>query len=223
MMVSFSFWIGALCVVPSQSFSRTAKSLSSFNSVRHAHVSSIALYAESGDENGGTAWIKKAMGSEENGDGSGSSSPPSNGSPDFSQAEISDMEGLIISLSKVTDDDKRREALAGILDTELDAVVSSSTFDQDVPRFAKLFQLSLDSVGETVQNAARKKAMEQQELMESSRNVELENDESEGGERIERVKTEEELQLWALIDMMVQSKTRIKLHMGSLGSKGEFR
>ena len=53
--------------------------------------------------------------------------------------------------------------------------------------------------------------------------VESENDESEGGERIERVKTEEELQLWALIDMMVQSKTRIKLHMGSLGSKGEFR
>jgi hypothetical protein len=29
--------------------------------------------------------------------------------------------------------------------------------------------------------------------------------------------------LWALIDMMVQSKTRVKMHMGSLGSKGKFR
>jgi len=45
----------------------------------------------------------------------------------------------------------------------------------------------------------------------------------EDGERVARVKSQEELQLWALIDMMVQSKTRVKLHMGSLGSKGEFR
>ena len=36
---------------------------------------------------------------------------------------------------------------------------------------------------------------------------------------VRREKSEEDLQLWALIDMMVQSKTRVK---GSLGSLGKF-
>jgi hypothetical protein len=47
--------------------------------------------------------------------------------------------------------------------------------------------------------------------------------EKEGGDIIGQLKSEEELQLWALIDMMVQSKTRVKMYMGTLGSKGEFR
>lgn len=156
----------------------------------------------------------------------GSADDDQEGGAEFTTQETNDMEDLIISLSKVADDEKRRETLAGILDTELNAFTSSSdtTFDSEVPRFAKLFQLQLDLIGETVQNAAKKKALElQQQQEETPSNGDDAEDESEGGERVARVKSEEELQLWALIDMMIQSKTLVKQHMGSLGSEGEFR
>lgn len=38
-----------------------------------------------------------------------------------------------------------------------------------------------------------------------------------------RIKSPEELQLWALVDMMVQSKTIVKKRNGELGSKGTFQ
>ena len=102
---------------------------------------------------------------------------------------------------------------------------SPPELNAEVPRFAKLFQLSLDIVGERVQKAAREKAMERQEI---EGGIENDNDatdkpDADGEGIVERLKSEEELQLWALIDIMVQSKTAVKLHMGSLGSKGTFR
>lgn len=127
-----------------------------------------------------------------------------------------------VSLSKESNDEKRRDKLNGILDMELvaqqpatdgDSIPSMNT---ELPKFAKLFQLSLDSVGERVQNAAREKAMARQKSIANDA-------EKEGGDIIGQLKSEEELQLWALIDMMVQSKTRVKMYMGTLGSKGEFR
>mmetsp|Transcript_6356 Transcript_6356/g.11326 ORF Transcript_6356/g.11326 Transcript_6356/m.11326 type:complete len:205 (+) Transcript_6356:123-737(+) len=147
------------------------------------------------------------------------------GQPEFTQDEMDAMEEVILSLSKESDDDKRREKLATILDEELEASANNdesdkAAFGAEIPRFAKLFQLSLDSVGERVQTAAREVAMEQQE--QNANNGDGTHDDA-GSEPVERVKSAEELQLWALIDMMVQSKTRVKLHMGSLGSKGEFR
>lgn len=214
----------SLFLVPSHSFTlHGGKALVGgdvSNSFR-ARKKLFTLHGASGNEEGGTEWIKKAMGSNDNeGDGEGAP-PPSSGSPDFTQTEIDDMEGLIVSLSKVSDDEKRREALAGILDKELSADASSTdevVLDAEIPRFAKLFQLSLDNVGEKVQNAAREIALQQQQDMEESSNG------GNGDDAMaNRVKSPEELQLWALIDMMVQSKTRVKLHMGSLGSKGQFR
>eukprot|EP00584_Thalassiosira_punctigera_P004888 CAMPEP_0172529390 /NCGR_PEP_ID=MMETSP1067-20121228/3480_1 /TAXON_ID=265564 ORGANISM="Thalassiosira punctigera, Strain Tpunct2005C2" /NCGR_SAMPLE_ID=MMETSP1067 /ASSEMBLY_ACC=CAM_ASM_000444 /LENGTH=173 /DNA_ID=CAMNT_0013313431 /DNA_START=282 /DNA_END=803 /DNA_ORIENTATION=- len=168
------------------------------------------------DVSGGTAWMKDAMGSD-NGD---ESPPTSNNLPGFTPDEMNDMDELILFLSKITDDGKRRERLSAIFEKELADATQIASLDDDsvleVPRFAKLFQNSLDKVGEKVQTAAREVAMEQQ------RNA-VEINQSDDDERLERVKSQEELQLWALIDMMVQSKTRVKLHMGSLGSKGEFR
>ena len=38
-----------------------------------------------------------------------------------------------------------------------------------------------------------------------------------------RMKSPDELQLWALVDMMVQSKTIVKRRNGELGSKGTFQ
>jgi len=190
------------------------------------HVSII--YGTSDDGDGSTEWIKKAMGPEDGADDD--SVPPSVELPEFGQDDISEMEHLIMSLSRESNDDKRREKLAGILDEELEEASKDSddaALNAEVPRFAKLFQIVLDSVGEKVQSDAREAALEQQQKQknESDGEDEAQNDSmpSEEGERVPRVKTPEELQLWALIDMMVQSKTRVKLHMGSLGSKGEFR
>eukprot|EP00577_Skeletonema_sp_RCC1716_P021886 CAMPEP_0113374088 /NCGR_PEP_ID=MMETSP0013_2-20120614/1397_1 /TAXON_ID=2843 ORGANISM="Skeletonema costatum, Strain 1716" /NCGR_SAMPLE_ID=MMETSP0013_2 /ASSEMBLY_ACC=CAM_ASM_000158 /LENGTH=226 /DNA_ID=CAMNT_0000256055 /DNA_START=54 /DNA_END=734 /DNA_ORIENTATION=+ /assembly_acc=CAM_ASM_000158 len=151
---------------------------------------------------------------------------------EFTADEVQEMENLVRDLSKEQNDDLRRQKLADILDKELVAAVdndnsdssdsSEVTLPQEIPRFAQLFQYSLDIVGESVQAAAREKAME---LNENSLNV-IEG--SSSGENVpgtgsDRVKSDEEMQLWALIDMMVQSKTRVKLYMGSLGSKGAFR
>jgi hypothetical protein len=126
-----------------------------------------------------------------------------------------------VTLSMESNDEKRREKLSGILEKELKLTTGNDTpeLNAEVPRFAKLFQLSLDNVGERVQTAAREKAMERQEAETSSETDETQDEK----DTVERVKSEEELQLWALIDIMVQSKTAVKLHMGSLGSKGSFR
>ena len=129
------------------------------------------------------------------------------------------MENLVRDLSKEQNDDLRRQKLADILDKELVAVVdddnsdsSEVTLPQEIPRFAQLFQYSLDIVGESVQAAAREKAME---LNENSLDViEDSSGENVPGTGSDRVKSDEEMQLWALIDMMVQSKTRVKLYMG---------
>ncbi|KAL9181311.1 hypothetical protein ACHAXT_010116 [Thalassiosira profunda] len=140
------------------------------------------------------------------------------------------MEQLICSLSKESDDDKRREKLAGILDKELSDASADDATKGEVPRFAQLFQVSLDTVGEQVQTAAREAALEKQQsdnglvaALEGDADYGKNGEGADGGDTIERRKSPEELQLWALIDMMVQSKTRVKLYMGSLGSQGEFR
>ena len=173
------------------------------------------------EEDGGPEWIREAMGSSSE-DGVAGTSPPSPPStPEFSQIERTDMRELIVSLSKETNDDKRRERLAGILDKELSASsAADTTFDSEPPPFAKLFDMCLTSVGEEVQSKAAAAALEQQQKQVINTTDE---DGSEGGDIIERLKSPEELQLWALIDMMVQSKTLVKRFMGSLGSKGEFR
>lgn len=74
-----------------------------------------------------------------------------------------------------------------------------------------------------MQATAREIALEQQQNLSNIDDVNDPNNGNEGGDAVKRSKSPEELQLWALIDMMVQSKTRVKLHMGSLGSKGQFR
>lgn len=130
------------------------------------------------------------------------------------------MEALILDLSKEQNDELRRQKLTDILDKELVTPEQTPSDDssevilpQEVPRFAQLFQYSLDIVGENVQTAAREKAME---LNENSLHV---IEDSTGTENVpgtgsDRIKSDEEMQLWALIDMMVQSKTRVKLYMG---------
>ncbi|KAL3796539.1 hypothetical protein ACHAW5_004441 [Stephanodiscus triporus] len=210
--------LSAFTLVPSRSFlplvvtplfGGTIRS----KSVVAPHATSTARSASGDDEDGGTAWP-----------------PPT----DFTRGEIDDMEKLIVSLSMEPDDDKRRGKLAEILDKELVCALNAESdsqggiFNSDIPRFAKLFQISLDTIGERVQSAAREVALEKQQqqeqkLADSDCDADDAWNSTETNGLGRREKSKEELQLWALIDMMVQSKTRVKLHMGSLGSKGNFR
>lgn len=234
----------ALLVAQLHAFTSSLGGLALHTKTTTPHKPTLFNAASSSDKNeaeGGTEWIKDAMGTDQ-------SPPPPPPAPvplEFTTDEIQDMNKLISDLSKEQNDDLRRQKLADIFDKELVAATTaaaeeasdSTTTDnsdsssngevilpQEIPRFAQLFQYSLDIIGENVQNAAREKAMELNEnavhVIEDTNNS---NGEVVPGTGSERIKSEEELQLWALIDMMVQSKTRVKLYMGSLGSKGAFR
>ena len=142
----------------------------------------------------------------------------------FTQSEILEMEKLILSLSQIADDTVRREQLASLFDAELAAAASGGGIGgEEIPRFAQLFQEALNTIGERVQESAREVAAAS---TIATNNIKADNENNMNMEEqhgTTREKSSEELQLWALIDMMVQSKTRVKLHMGKLGSKGEFR
>ena len=107
----------------------------------------------------------------------------------------------------------------------------------DAEAFSQLFQQSLEAVGNEVQAEARELAMKRYEEKDAAETineaavasatnnggdspirVETVNETSEG-----KIKSPLETQLWALVDMMVQSKTMIKKAQGQLGSKGEFQ
>lgn len=126
----------------------------------------------------------------------------------FTRSEINEMETLIVSLSREADDITRRKRLADMLDVELAADASNAE------SFTNLFQLSLENIGERVQATARELALEkqQQEELQLADIYHADNagNPIEDDVVVRREKSEEELQLWALIDMMVQSKTRIK-------------
>jgi hypothetical protein len=133
------------------------------------------------------------------------------------------MEKLIVSLSQIADDTVRREKLASLFDAELAAASGGGIGGEEIPRFAQLFQEALNTIGERVQESAREVAAAS---TIATNNIKADNENNMNMEEqhgTTREKSSEELQLWALIDMMVQSKTRVKLHMGKLGSKGEFR
>ena len=114
-----------------------------------------------------------------------------------------EMEGLILALSK-QEDGPRRQRLAEMFGQALAGV----GVGDEPPEFATNFQIALDKVGGEVQELARKKVLEQQ-VQDLAASKEPEPEESSAEEfkkYVPRVKTAEELQVWALIDMMVQSK-----------------
>ena len=149
------------------------------------------------------------------------------------------MKDLIIDLSKEGTDDVRRSRLQSIIVQGL---------EEGDETFSALFQQALEAVGNEVQAEARELAMQRYEERDAAETINEEAvaasaaaDASSGdsnntnGEsspiRVEKVnetsegtiKSPLETQLWALVDMMVQSKTMIKKAKGQLGSKGTFQ
>jgi ribosomal protein L13 len=132
-------------------------------------------------------------------------------SDEYSTKEVQNMDSLIISLSLDFDDSSRRSRLASLFAEELSK--------PDRIRFTGLFDQVLTIAGDRVHAEVKKKALENANThgTKTGDEVEEQNDDLMAG------KSPEEKHLWALVDMMVQSKTLVKRASGDLGSKGTFR
>ena len=149
------------------------------------------------------------------------------------------MKDLIVDLSKESTDNVRRSRLESIIVQGLE----ESGGGGDDAAFPQLFQESLEAVGNEVQAKARELAMQRYEEKDAAETINeaavaaasssdgANTNGSDSPIRVEtvnetsedKIKSPLETQLWALVDMMVQSKTMIKKARGQLGSKGEFR
>eukprot|EP00978_Attheya_sp_CCMP212_P019608 scaffold55228_cov62-Attheya_sp.AAC.1 len=131
----------------------------------------------------------------------------------------STMEDLILSLSVEPSDESRRGRLVSIFEMELSK-------ENGAQEFADQFGLALNVVGARVQDDARGKALKKREEAEALGEEPLEPEPLENKSSdvpIAMGHTAEEQQLWALIDMMIQSKTIVKKTFGDLGTKGQFQ
>jgi hypothetical protein len=143
-------------------------------------------------------------------------------SSDYSNEEKQEMRDLVLSLSLESTDEDRRTRLKDIFHEALARPNGAPK------RFSDLFDTLLAKVGAEVQDEAKKRFFEaqaaKQEQVENVTEVlsddAVDDNEEEAGEK---VKSPDELQLWALVDMMVQSKTIVKRENGDLGSKGTFQ
>lgn len=152
----------------------------------------------------------------------------------YSEDEVQNMEELILSLSLEPTDESRRERLTTVF---TDALAGPNG---DPQRFADLFNQVLITVGDRVKANAQQKAIEAQEKRKTLQDRWKENEEARNAEKAAQAtkgdakdapatketsvvtKTPEEKQLWAVVDMMVQSKTIVKRASGELGSEGSF-
>lgn len=109
------------------------------------------------------------------------------------ESESDEVRELILTLSLEADDEQRRTKLKSLLEEKLaqDDVVESA-------KFAHLWDTNIIQIGGEIQNNAR---------LEAEQNKQSENGTIGSG------KNEKEKQLWAMVDMMVQSKSITKLIM----------
>ena len=118
-------------------------------------------------------------------------------SPLNEEADITEMNNLIESLSLEEDDDLRRKRVAELFAKKY----------CDIP-FCSLFDQQLIVMGDVV----KKQAAEKMPDPPASADGESKSEEPDGEQSTqqEREKSAEEKQLWALVDMMIQSKTIVK-------------
>lgn len=117
------------------------------------------------------------------------------------EEDVQQMEAVILAISRETNDESRREQMRTLFVTEL----AHTSVGDAPPHFAQVFGSALEKVGGAVQSEARERAEAEQATAPQELDAGAENE-----EYVPRQKTAEELQLWALIDMMVQSKMLVR-------------
>jgi hypothetical protein len=124
---------------------------------------------------------------------------------DYSTDEVRAMDELIVSLSLMPSDESRRKRAVEIFDKELAKPNGAPK------RFADLFDAVLAIVGDRVQSSAKLRASEtHKQNTEEDSTLDFMS------------RSYDERQLWALVDLMVQSKTIVKKAAGTLGNNGSF-
>ena len=123
---------------------------------------------------------------------------------EFDSSQRDEVTSLIMSLSEEKNDDVRRNNLSSLLKERLNQENSI-----EAARFAVLWDTTIIEIGSKVQEEARKKAEESVTTECEEENI---NSDPEVTSNLDstRIKSAEELKLWAMIDMMIQSKHIIK-------------
>ena len=128
------------------------------------------------------------------------------------EAESSEIRKLILDLSKIANDAERRTNVSNLLNEKLNQSNVS-----DSAKFAHLWDLSIIKIGAEIQNEARMDAerrasvtQEGESSVESKTNDGDDGDDGDDKKSQSENKSETELQLWSMVDMMVQSKSIIK-------------
>jgi hypothetical protein len=155
------------------------------------------------------------------------SETPDLSSAEYLDSEIEEMRDLVWSLSLEPTDESRRQRLRNVFHEALAGPNGMPA------RFSFLFDQTLTRVGEQVQMEAKKKFFEAQAAQEEKEGATENDDGDDDDDRLvdgdddsvpkPKEKTPDELQLWALVDMLVQSKTIVKRNNRELGSKGTFQ
>jgi hypothetical protein len=110
-----------------------------------------------------------------------------------------------MDLSKETNDEIRREKLSSLLKERLNQEDSV-----EAAKFALLWDKIVIEIGSKVQEEARAKAEESAISQSGEKNVNSDPEVTSDHNDSTGVKSGEELKLWAMIDMMIQSKHIIK-------------
>jgi hypothetical protein len=118
----------------------------------------------------------------------------------YAESEI-EMGNMILSISKEKDDEKRRSTIISLMKEKIQA-----DDPVEAAKFVQLWDRTLTAVGGKFQDEAREKALK----MASETIYSKDEDQIEDGTTRTKEKSDDELQLWALIDMMIQSKILIK-------------
>jgi len=139
-----------------------------------------------------------------------------NASIECSESEANEIKELIHSLSLETDDETRRGKLASLLEEKL-----KQEDENNSAKFAHLWDTTLIQMGEEIQNQARADAEKKSLTQDDDSGVansgkkyadeqSLPQDDDSGVSNGGKKKSAKELQLWAMVDMMIQSKSVIR-------------
>lgn len=115
----------------------------------------------------------------------------------FSIQESTEMQQLILSLSLESSDQRRRDRLANLYDEEY-----SNPNLEMYQRFVLLFDRTLIEMGTVIQESARQEALKKPQGEQEVANG--------TDDYMSLNRSIEERQLWAMVDMMVQSKVLAK-------------
>jgi hypothetical protein len=127
--------------------------------------------------------------------------------PEPSASDVTQMDQLIIKFSLEQNDETRRQALVNLFTEEL------SKSEGVLQQFVECFDKCLIKIGDEVRQQAMNQVIlkQQQPLMDKKSTLEEMDDRVVEPDFVStKAKTKTEMQVWALVDMMIQSKMIVK-------------